>query len=93
MRDEVPAQAPAGSGCDGTSADGGVFWPYAHAALDELKGLTLLSHDPVRRRVEYELSITGASEPRLHARLWSDHFGGAHVYLKLEDLNHTARTR
>ena len=31
----------------------------------------------------------GRPSPVYHARRWSEHFGGAQVYLKREDLNHT----
>jgi tryptophan synthase beta chain len=39
---------------------------------------------------EYELKhYVGRPSPLYHARRWSQHFGGAQVYLKREDLNHT----
>lgn len=39
---------------------------------------------------EYELKhYVGRPSPVYHARRWSEHFGGAQVYLKREDLNHT----
>ncbi|HXV11885.1 MAG TPA: tryptophan synthase subunit beta [Burkholderiales bacterium] len=38
----------------------------------------------------YELKhYVGRPSPVYHARRWSEHFGGAQVYLKREDLNHT----
>jgi tryptophan synthase beta chain len=38
----------------------------------------------------YELKhYVGRPSPVYHARRWSQHFGGAQVYLKREDLNHT----
>jgi tryptophan synthase beta chain len=38
----------------------------------------------------YELKhYVGRPSPLYHARRWSEHFGGAQVYLKREDLNHT----
>jgi len=38
----------------------------------------------------YELKhYVGRPSPVYHARRWSGHFGGAQVYLKREDLNHT----
>jgi tryptophan synthase beta chain len=39
---------------------------------------------------EYDLKhYVGRPSPLYHARRWSEHFGGAQVYLKREDLNHT----
>src|SRR5262245_59779645 len=38
----------------------------------------------------YELQhYVGRPSPIYHAKRWSQHFGGAQVYLKREDLNHT----
>src|SRR4029077_20609770 len=47
--------------------------------------------DPAfRAELEYELKhYVGRPSPIYHARRWSEHFGGAQVYLKREDLNHT----
>jgi len=40
--------------------------------------------------LEFDLKhYVGRPSPVYHARRWSDHFGGAQVYLKREDLNHT----
>ena len=40
--------------------------------------------------LEYDLKhYVGRPSPIYHARRWSAHFGGAQLYLKREDLNHT----
>ncbi len=61
-------------------------------ALDQLKAeYEHYRHDPVfRAEFEYELKhYVGRPSPVYHAKRWSEHFGGAQVYLKREDLNHT----
>ncbi len=61
-------------------------------ALEELKAAyTRYQNDPAFiAEFEYELKhYVGRPSPVYHARRWSDHFGGAQVYLKREDLNHT----
>jgi tryptophan synthase beta chain len=78
----------------------GHFGPYGGVfvaetlihALDELKqAYARYQHDPAfLAEFEYELKhYVGRPSPVYHARRWSDHFGGAQVYLKREDLNHT----
>jgi tryptophan synthase beta chain len=78
----------------------GHFGPYGGVfvaetliqALDELKeAYSRYQHDPeFRAEFEYELKhYVGRPSPIYHARRWSQHFGGAQVYLKREDLNHT----
>ena len=72
---------------------GGVFVSETLVhALDELR----LAYDKYRkdpefiREFEYELKhYVGRPSPMYHARHWSDHLGGAQIYLKREDLNHT----
>ena len=62
------------------------------AALDELKAAYLhYRNDPeFRAELDYELKhYVGRPSPIYHARRWTEHFGGAQVYLKREDLNHT----
>ena len=61
-------------------------------ALDELKA----AYERYRKdpefvaEFEYELKhYVGRPSPIYHARRWSEHFGGAQVYLKRENLNHT----
>jgi tryptophan synthase beta chain len=61
-------------------------------ALDELKAAyARYQHDPeFLAEFEYELKhYVGRPSPIYHAKRWSQHFGGAQVYLKREDLNHT----
>ncbi len=78
----------------------GHFGPYGGVfvaetlieALDQLKAAyERYREDPeFRAEFEYELKhYVGRPSPVYHARRWSEHFGGAQVYLKREDLNHT----
>ena len=48
-------------------------------------------HDPAfREEFEYELThYVGRPSPIYHAKRWSGQLGGAQIYLKREDLNHT----
>ena len=79
---------------------GGHFGPYGGVfvaetlihALDQLKeAYARYQKDPdFLAEFEYELKhYVGRPSPVYHARRWSQHFGGAQVYLKREDLNHT----
>ena len=78
----------------------GHFGPYGGVfvaetlieALDRLKeAYAKYREDPeFRAEFEYELKhYVGRPSPVYHAKRWSEHFGGAQVYLKREDLNHT----
>jgi len=78
----------------------GHFGPYGGVfvaetlieALDELKAAYARYRDDPEFRAEfaYELKhYVGRPSPIYHARRWSQHFGGAQLYLKREDLNHT----
>ncbi len=61
-------------------------------ALDELKtAYEAARHDPsFRAEFEYELAhYVGRPSPIYHAKRWSEQLGGAQIYLKREDLNHT----
>jgi tryptophan synthase beta chain len=80
--------------------DAGHFGPYGGVfvaetliqALDQLKAeYEHYRNDPTfRAEFEYELKhYVGRPSPVYHAKRWSEHFGGAQVYLKREDLNHT----
>jgi tryptophan synthase beta chain len=79
---------------------GGHFGPYGGVfvaetlvqALDELKAAyARYQKDPeFLAEFAYDLKhYVGRPSPVYHARRWSERFGGAQVYLKREDLNHT----
>ncbi len=72
---------------------GGVFVAETLiSALDELRqAYAACSKDPAFiAEYEYELRhYVGRPSPIYHARHWSDVLGGAQIYLKREDLNHT----
>lgn len=72
---------------------GGVFVAETLiAALDELRqAYEQLKDDPAfRAEFEYELKhYVGRPSPVYHARRLSEQLGGAQIYLKREDLNHT----
>jgi tryptophan synthase beta chain len=72
---------------------GGVFVSETLiSALEDLKAAyARFKDDPAFiTEFEYELKhYVGRPSPVYHARRWSEHFGGAQVYLKREDLNHT----
>ena len=80
--------------------DKGHFGPYGGVfvaetlidALDQLKAAYDRYHKDPQFRAEFEYELkhyVGRPSPVYHARRWSEHFGGAQVYLKREDLNHT----
>ena len=61
-------------------------------ALTELdEAYASAKNDPAfRAEFEYELAhYVGRPSPIYHARRWSEALGGAQIYLKREDLNHT----
>lgn len=72
---------------------GGVFVSETLiSALEDLKAAYARFKDDPAFKAEfaYELKhYVGRPSPVYHARRWSEHFGGAQVYLKREDLNHT----
>ena len=72
---------------------GGVFVAETLiAALDELKAAYAAARrDPAfMAEFEYELKhYVGRPSPIYHAKRWSNLLGGAQIYLKREDLNHT----
>ena len=72
---------------------GGVFVSETLVqALDELRNAYAhYRRDPdFQAEFAYELKhYVGRPSPVYHARRWSERFGGAQVYLKREDLNHT----
>ena len=78
----------------------GHFGPYGGSfvaetlieALDELKrAYAAAKADPAfKAEFDYELKhYVGRPSPIYHARRWSELLGGAQIYLKREDLNHT----
>lgn len=78
----------------------GNFGPYGGrfvsetlmSALEELEEIyTKLSKDPEFQKVFDEdlAHYVGRPSPLYHAKRWSDRLGGAQIYLKREDLNHT----
>src|SRR5690242_6236807 len=78
----------------------GHFGPYGGVfvaetlidALDELKAAYARYQKDAEFRAEFEYELkhyVGRPSPIYHAKRWSQHFGGAQVYLKREDLNHT----
>ncbi|MBN4664999.1 tryptophan synthase subunit beta [Pandoraea nosoerga] len=78
----------------------GHFGPYGGVfvaetlihALDELRdAYAKYQHDPAfLEEFHYELKhYVGRPSPIYHAKRWSRELGGAQVYLKREDLNHT----
>ena len=80
--------------------DKGHFGPYGGVfvaetligALDELKAAYARYRDDPEFRAEFAYDLkhyVGRPSPIYHAKRWSQHFGGAQVYLKREDLNHT----
>ncbi|MDR5906876.1 tryptophan synthase subunit beta [Franzmannia qiaohouensis] len=61
-------------------------------ALDELeKNYAAMRDDPdFQAEFDYDLAhFVGRPSPLYHAKRWSDSLGGAQIWLKREDLNHT----
>jgi tryptophan synthase beta chain len=78
----------------------GHFGPYGGifvaetliAALDELRQEYELARKDEAFMVEFRHELkhyVGRPSPIYHAKRWSEHLGGAQIYLKREDLNHT----
>ena len=89
--DDLPYALPDERGHFGSY--GGVFVAETLIhALDELReGYARYRRDPdFVAEFEHELKhYVGRPSPVYHARRWSDRLGGAQIYLKREDLNHT----
>ena len=72
---------------------GGVFVSETLVhALDELKQAYADSRNDPEFMAEFEYDLkhyVGRSSPIYHAKRWSGLLGGAQIYLKREDLNHT----
>ena len=87
----APYQYPDALGHFGTY--GGVFVAETLIpALDELRtAYAAAQADPAfRAEFEYDLKhYVGRPSPIYHAKRWSELLGGAQIYLKREDLNHT----
>jgi tryptophan synthase beta chain len=61
-------------------------------ALDELRHAYAMAQRDAAFRAEYEYELkhyVGRPSPIYHAKRWSELLGGAQIYLKREDLNHT----
>ncbi|ARU30739.1 tryptophan synthase subunit beta [Sulfuriferula sp. AH1] len=78
----------------------GHFGPYGGifvaetliAALDELRQEYELAREDAAFMAEFRHELkhyVGRPSPIYHAKRWSEHLGGAQIYLKREDLNHT----
>lgn len=62
------------------------------AALQELEAVYLRFRDDENFQAEFDKDLAhyvGRPSPLYHAERWSQQLGGAQVYLKREDLNHT----
>jgi len=61
-------------------------------ALDELRAAYALAKEDPTFRAEFAYDLqhyVGRPSPIYHAKRWSETLGGAQIYLKREDLNHT----
>ncbi len=78
----------------------GHFGPYGGSfvsetlvgALEELKTFYSLSKKDASFKYEFEKELkdfVGRPSPVYHAKRWSEEIGGAQIYFKREDLNHT----
>lgn len=78
----------------------GHFGPYGGSfvsetlvgALEELKSFYSLSKRDISFKNEFEKELkdfVGRPSPIYHAKRWSEEIGGAQIYFKREDLNHT----
>jgi len=78
----------------------GHFGPYGGrfvsetliAALDELQAAYAMLKDDVAFQAEFDTDLAhyvGRPSPIYHAERWSKKLGGAQIFLKREDLNHT----
>jgi len=72
---------------------GGVFVSETLiSALEELKEAYAAAQADPQFRAEFEYDLkhyVGRPSPVYHAKRWSERYGGAQIYLKREDLNHT----
>jgi len=74
-------------------AFGGTYVPETLIApLEELTAAYLAARDDAAFQEEFRRDLAyyvGRPSPLYHARRWSERIGGARIYLKREDLNHT----
>jgi tryptophan synthase beta chain len=100
MRMPAARIEPVAAGSWDLPDEGGHFGPYGgifvaetlQAALEELRVAYLqCREDPAfQNELAYELEhFVGRPSPIYHARRLSDELGGAQIFLKREDLNHT----
>ncbi len=103
MQQEIPFlndQRPPLAGSVSEPDDLGHFGPYggrfvAETLMAPLEALTEAYHHYLRdpgflAELDSDLSdFVGRPSPLYHARGWSERLGGAQIYLKREDLNHT----
>src|SRR5215212_1810371 len=72
---------------------GGVFVAETlMPALDELRAAYCTAQADPAFRAEFECDLkhyVGRPSPVYHAKRWSERLGGAQIYFKREDLNHT----
>jgi len=72
---------------------GGVFVSETLiSALEELKEAYAAAQADPQFQAEFEYDLkhyVGRPSPVYHAKRWSERYGGAQIYLKREDLNHT----
>jgi tryptophan synthase beta chain len=88
---DLPYNLPDGRGHFGPY--GGVFVAETLiGALDELRAAYDAARKDASFRAEFEYELkhyVGRPSPVYHAKRWSQVLGGAQIYLKREDLNHT----
>lgn len=87
----LPYSWPDASGHFGAYGGTFVAETLMHALAELREAYARYQKDPeFLAELEYELKhYVGRPSPIYHARRWSDQLGGAQIYLKREDLNHT----
>ncbi|MCA1854843.1 tryptophan synthase subunit beta [Massilia oculi] len=84
-------QLPDGSGHFGPYGGSFVAETLSHALAELNEAYARYSQDPAfLEEFRYELAhFVGRPSPVYHARRWSEQLGGAQIFFKREDLNHT----
>ncbi len=84
-------QLPDASGHFGPYGGSFVAETLSHALAELNEAYARYSHDPeFLEEFRYELAhFVGRPSPVYHARRWSEQAGGAQIFFKREDLNHT----